>query len=223
MPRYIVNAPGQFQCGGSCGIYGHYGHYGVHGRHGNCCRYGGRSGQGLNGPYGTHGTVPSRFIHYSATTALSKWSSRHLLVLNVPGLSLQHLSPKWLPMSDQYSGPTRASHTRTHDRPVQAQDLDAFKSDIVAMMRDMIKSSLNNFDSQSRFDPVGKEKSSREKELSPDREPSRDREVPPELEEGEVVPDHEDSDLDQGNPNSDQLMLTAEEQRDRLLLLRLSR
>ena len=39
---------------------------------------------------------------------------------------------------------------------MQAQVLAAFKSDIAAMMRDMIKSSLNEF-SQSQSDPEGKE------------------------------------------------------------------
>ena len=41
--------------------------------------------------------------------------------------------------------PTHTSPKRDQDRPVQAQDLAAFKTDIAAMMRDMIKSSLIEF------------------------------------------------------------------------------
>ena len=54
--------------------------------------------------------------------------------------------------------------------------------------------------------------SSYNKEHSRDREPSWDLEDPSEGEKGQVVSDHKDSDLDQGNPNLDQLMLMAEEQ-----------
>ena len=56
--------------------------------------------------------------------------------------------------------------------------------------------------SQSQSNPKGKEPSR-------DKEPSQDLEDSSEGEE-----DHEDPQLDQGNPDLDQLMLTAEEQCD---------
>ena len=54
--------------------------------------------------------------------------------------------------------PIQASPKRQRDRPVQAQA--AFKSNITAMMGGMIKSSLNEFTSQSPSYPGGKEEPS---------------------------------------------------------------
>ena len=68
-------------------------------------------------------------------------------------------------------------------------------------MRDMIKSSLNEFASQSQSDPGGKEESSHDKETSRDGEPSPDQADPSDGEEGELASDHEDPDLDEGDPN----------------------
>ena len=66
---------------------------------------------------------------------------------------------------------------------MQAQDL-------AAMMRDMIKSSLNEFASQLGSDPGGKEEPSQDKEAFRDREPSRDLEDSSKGEEGGLASDH---------------------------------
>ena len=104
--------------------------------------------------------------------------SWHLLVLNVSGLSLQiPLLQRGYPQgTSTVTKLTQASPAHDQDRPVQAQDLASFKSDLATMMRDMTNSSLNEFASQSRSDSGGKEEPSQDKQPSLLREPSQDLE-----------------------------------------------
>ena len=87
------------------------------------------------------------------------------------------------------------SPTHDQDRPVQAQDLAAFKTDIAAMMRDMIKYSLNELRVVLKLPPP----------LPQSQSNSKDKEPPLDLEnssEGEIS----DPELNEGNPELDQLV-----------------
>ena len=69
--------------------------------------------------------------------------------------------------------PSQASPKRAEDRPVQAQDLAAFKFDMIALIKDMIQNSLSPFASQSKSDFGGKGESSQDQQISRDKEPSK--------------------------------------------------
>ena len=89
------------------------------------------------------------------------------------------------------------SPTHDQDRPVQAQDLAAFKTDIAAMMRDMIKYSLNELRVVPEATPPLPQSQSQSN--------SKDKEPPLDLEnssEGEIS----DPELNEGNPELDQLV-----------------
>ena len=80
----------------------------------------------------------------------------------------------------------------------------------------MIQSSLSAFASQFKSDSGGKGESSQDQthEISREGEPSPYHVNPSEREEGELVSDEEDPNLDRGDPNLTQLLLAEEEQRD---------
>ena len=142
----------------------------------------------------------------------------HPLFQNLPtGLVLQHPAD---PQKDYLGGtstvtkPSLVSPKHAENRPVQAQDLAAFKSDTTTLIKDGIQSSLSNFASQFKSDTEGKGESSQDHESSQYREPSLECVYPLEGEERELGSDQKDPELNQGDPNLDQLMLTEEEQKD---------
>ena len=65
---------------------------------------------------------------------------RHPLVQNVPGLILQHPTGPSSPKGATHEGQVllQARTKPAEDRPVQAQELAAFKSDMTALIKDMI-------------------------------------------------------------------------------------
>ena len=58
--------------------------------------------------------------------------------------------------------PSQVSPKQAEDRPVQAQDLASFKSDMTTLIKDMIQSSLSTFASQFKSDSGDKGKSSQD-------------------------------------------------------------
>ena len=84
---------------------------------------------------------------------------------------------------------------------------------MTTLIKDIIQSSLSNFASQFKSDNRGKGESSQDHETSRDRLPSPNHVDHSEGEEGELASDEEDPEINQGDPNLDQLMLTEEEQK----------
>ena len=78
------------------------------------------------------------------------------MLLSVPGLQQQQqqLPRDSCPLKGYPRGtstvtrPTPSSPIKVKDRPVQAQDLADFKSDMTSSIQDMIQSSLSSFASQ---------------------------------------------------------------------------
>ena len=126
----------------------------------------------------------------------------------MPGHIIQHPTGPSYPKGATFTKPFQASPKRAEDRPVQAQDLDAFKSDVAASIKDMIQSFLSAF---TKSDSEGKGESSQDQEISRDREPSEDQ---IDLSEGRKKNWLLSSKIVQGNPSLDQLMLMEEKQTD---------
>ena len=134
--------------------------------------------------------------------------------------SQRSLSPK----RDYPRGTSRVTRP-TLSRPVQAQDLANFKSDMTSLIQDMIQSSLSSFASQFKANTGSKGDSSQDQahdisqdqdqDLEQDPSPGQvDHVDPPEGEEIQGASEEYDPDLHQGDPNLSQLVLTEEEQRD---------
>ena len=72
---------------------------------------------------------------------------RHIVFLNVPGPQRQLPRDPALPKGTTQEGPP-SSPINVEDRPVQAQGLANFKTDMTSLIHDMIQSSQNPFASQ---------------------------------------------------------------------------
>ena len=152
----------------------------------------------------------------SCEIAINEIDLKDVEIRSDPRLLQQHPTDPSLPKGTMHEGLVLLpSPKRAEDKPVQAQDLAAFKSDMPTLIKDIIQSSLSSFASQFKSDSVDKGESFQDHETSRDKEHSPDpSEDPSEGKEGELASEGEDPELDQGDPYLDQLMLTEEEEKD---------
>ena len=100
------------------------------------------------------------------------------------------------------------------DRPVQAQVLTNFKTDMTSLIKDMIQSSLSSLASQFNANSGSKGGTSQDQapriSRDPDLESGRDQadQMDPPVEEEGLFSEDEDRDLHRGDPNLPQLLLT---------------
>ena len=99
-----------------------------------------------------------------------------LRLIQVPGILASKLARPETPTSQRSLSPQRdypqgtvtkpsqASPKHAEDRPVQAQDLANFKSDMTSLIKDMIQSSLSTIASQFKPESGGKGGSSQDQE-----------------------------------------------------------
>ena len=95
-------------------------------------------------------------------------------------------------------------------RPVQAQYLADFKTDMTSLIQNMIQSSLSSLTSQFKFSG-GKGVASRDQDL--ESEQNQDQEDP-RVEDGGFTSEEEDPDLYHGDPKLSQFLITEEDQRE---------